>query len=328
MSGLVQVLGFAQSRFANPLVFSALVASLVGCVPPPAADQPIVVTPTATPTPTPTPVPTFDTGFRITTMTVAESSSEALDLDDDGRTDNGIANALKELGNFLNDRIKNVLGELLADGTIDQQTYTAIVGASTAAIKTFFSVQTVNQSLAQALETNPWLEHLYTTGPAEVGQDYWVGEADSGDYLLVTNMGHLDGSYDAEYAEISTDGGTVVLDLSFALGTTSLDLAFDLEDARSEHFYVDGLQLQDAKLGGGISVSALEELVQEILKKLGLLPFFDKQQLDELEADLNALLNDIADIELDSGENAVSASLLYGAQPATISGEASPTPEP
>lgn len=316
----LSALGGTCAALVLPL-FASL--TLAGCEPAPTGDGNLA-TPTPQPTATPTPIPVLDVDYRVTAMAVADGDSQELDIDGDGRTDNGLSNALKEMGSFLSARIKAQLKELYEEGTLTEEQYRALTASVTAAIQAIFNVETINKALAQALESTPWLESIESTGPGTIGLGYFLGEVHDDGYLTTASLGALTGTYKVEFLEIDANGGPFTVNLAIAAGGETVEFSVDLEDCRTLHIYAKDQPLRGAKMGGGVSVAELEEFVNDVLSKLGLLPFFDKQELEDLQNDLNDLLTEMADIELSNGADAVSVSLIYDAETASILGEAEP----
>lgn len=289
---------------------------------PQATDPSVNVSPTPEPTPTATAVPVLDADYRVTTMVVAESNSEALDVDGDGKPDNGLSNALKELGSFLSSRIKVQLKEMLDEGTITEEQYRALSASTSAAIAAIFNIETINRSLEATLGATPWLESLDSSGPGTVNMVWWTGQEHSDGYQTVAQLSAMSGAYQHSNVQVDALGTAFTVNLTLVIQGASTDVSLDLEDVRAVHTFVATLPLQDARLAGGISVAELETFVNDVLDKLGLLPFFDKDSIQELQADLQDLLEEVADVRLDSGEDAISVSLLYGATPTVLYGEA------
>ncbi|MFM7201570.1 MAG: hypothetical protein ACKO6N_12340 [Myxococcota bacterium] len=311
---------FARRRLAALLAIPTLM--LFSACEPQATDPSVNVSPTPEPTPTATAVPVLDADYRVTTMVVADSNAGELDVDGDGKTDNGLSNALNELGSFLSSRIKAQLRELLDEGTITEEQYRALSASASAAIAAIFNVETINRSLEATLGATPWLESLDSTGPGTVSMAWWTGQEHSDGYQTVAQLASMNGAYTHSSYQVDARGPAFTVNLTLVTQGASTDVSLDLEDVRSVHSYVATLPLQDARLAGGISIAELETFVNDVLDKLGLLPFFDKDSIKELQADLQDLLEEVADIRLDSGEDAISVSLVYGATTTVLYGEA------
>ena len=316
---------FVQKTVVGPffksMLLAAAVSGLVACGPQATTGQ-NTGTPTPAPTPTPSPVPVLDVDYRLTTMTVAENKADYTDVDGDGGGDNGLPAALKEMGSFLNSRIKAQLKESYDAGDITEEQYRALTASMTAAITAIFNVETINKALGQAMTQTPWLQEITTTSAPNLTVQFWLGEGHEAGYLTTTSLGILDGTYSPNVLEVAAKGGPFQVNLVVSAGGEAVTFEIDLDDCKTIETYVKGQPLQNAKMGGGVGIASLEDFVNEVLTKLGLLPFFDKQSLQELQDDLNDLLKDIADIKLQSGEDAISVSLTYDGSIAEIYGPA------
>lgn len=311
-----QVLGSVQA-----VALVVAVSGLVACAPK-ATEGQNEGTPTPAPTPTPTPIPMLDVDYRLTSMIVADNKADFVDVNGDGKGDNGLPSALKEMGSFLNSRIKAQLKEAYEAGDITEEQYRALTASMTAAITAIFNVETINKALQQALTITPWLQEVKTSTAPALDVNFWLGEGHEAGYLTTSSLGALTGTYNPAFLEIEAFGGPFVANLTIAVGQETTTFEIELEDCTILQNYVVGAPLQHARLGGGIGIQALEDFVNEVLTKLGILPFFDKDSLQALQDDLNDLLKDIADIKLTSGEDAISASAVYDGQTAEIYGPA------
>lgn len=263
-------------------------------------------------TPTPTPVPPADDYFRLTAMTVGDSST-GVDLDGDGSVDNNIENALEEIQASLLVVIEDALatagvpfgdecsqgtpcGDVIMDQVANILEATLSVDALSDAINTPISNGTVNY-LLEFKEEAVWNLYWY------LGEFLDTGIAPSD--LLGVQAGPTD--------LLATGAGTFGpgdLSLTFTFTVTNptnpsesneIVIPFTLYGGLSEVSGYNQDNLSNFVAGGAVSMNDLLAIVEATLDNVNeVLPPDQQLPVDEILTTMETALVPYADVDLDS----------------------------
>ncbi len=268
-------------------------------------------------------VPSAEGDYRITAMKVAESDSDELDITGDNQEDNQLPKALKEVADYLYDELAALVDEF----ALNQETATAIKATINALLKATVSVDSINAALESQMDLEIWLTRIFPPdgqGKVTVDNnavvDYWQGYQELGEsqYYLYDPQGELTGNYTSSSDLVDASDGQVAMTLLLIVQTYTYSFAFDLEKARTVQTF-DPATLDGAKLGGAISTATIATLIHSLFDYINaFVPFIPDDKLDELEAEVDSLLDDISDITLDDGDLAISVTFVYDAMAAAV----------
>ncbi len=304
------------------MVAAALVALLIaGCKTDNSVEPAKTLTPTPEPTPTPTPTPeplVAEGDYHVVSMTVATSKSQAIDIDGDGKADYGLESALNETVRFMVGRIDSILDELVDAGLLPPELAIALKTAAQATFKSALSVDTVNEGLATMLSEEQWIQVLSSTGDTSVTLEFYTSTPVGQDtFYLANSLGDtFEGTFDEETGGIDASGGTVTLSIPLvSTGTQPIMMDLPLKSCRDIQEFQPREGLEDAKLGGAVSIAAVVDVVEKIMSVAGVLGVMPEDMVTDLQDDVETFLADLSDVTID-GEEAISVSLVYNADPA------------
>ncbi len=314
-------------RRIHAVVLVALLAgSLVSCktdqsVP---ADDKMTETPEPSPTPippTPTPAPVVpEGGYHVTKMTVATSKSQAIDIDGDGKPDYGLESALNEVTRFMVGRIDNVLDQLVQAELLTPEAALALKATAQATFSQAFNVDNIDEGLAVMLEQEQWIQVLTALSQTEVSLTFYTSTpVDQYTYYKARPLGDpFDGTFDEADALIDASGGTVSLSIPIVdAGPQPLMMDLPLKNCRDIQSFEPEADLKGAKLGGAIPIGAIVDVVTRMMDMLGILGLMPEDMVTGLQHDVEQFVTSLGDVTI-NGEEAISVSLVYDADVATI----------
>lgn len=296
-------------------------------------------TPTAvadTPTPTPTPAPGLDDWQMMTSLQVAPKGG-GLDLDGDGRLDNGIYAGMKTLETGIINAIEawnnsstdfpgqtDICEEEDAPGCTGPKLPPEAMAAIEQVIGTLVSVDAINRALAAPYEAGqyPYALHLYGTSPDHT-LDYYTGELTNPGYVTDALIGSQKGNITLDGTETHFGPGSYTFSVSLQPPQGEpLALSFALYTAQSQFIY-DPAGLDDAYTGGGVSIYDMLDLAETVLEFIdgmiiNIMEDQDPLDVDGILAQLEDELQGAADISCMDGGQCISMSLIYDTTPKAL----------